>query len=125
MNVVAPSLLSAGVEISLFTNYRVLNHGNCQAEAVLSALSGGLLGQTHAHYKEKVSMCDGVDPYTCAGTDTTADVKLLPVTTHADKQRVASQNEGLLTGSSQLLHEWPSEQHDGNEASPQVCHHVE
>ncbi|XP_077548335.1 uncharacterized protein LOC144161556 [Haemaphysalis longicornis] len=45
----------------------------------------GLVGPTRARYEEKVNMCDGVDPYTlCAGTDTTADVELLPVTTHAD-----------------------------------------
>lgn len=46
----------------------------------------GLVGPTRARYEEKVNMCcDGVDPYTlCAGTDTTADVDLLPVTTHAD-----------------------------------------
>ncbi|KAH9371047.1 hypothetical protein HPB48_011435 [Haemaphysalis longicornis] len=34
--------------------------------------------------KKKSALCDGVDPYTCAGTDTTAGVKLLLVTTHAD-----------------------------------------
>lgn len=45
----------------------------------------GLVGPTRARYEEKVTMCDGVDPYTlCAGTDTAADVELLPVTTHAD-----------------------------------------
>ncbi|KAH7982450.1 hypothetical protein HPB52_005087 [Rhipicephalus sanguineus] len=44
-----------------------------------------LVGPTRARYEAKISMCDGVDPYTlCAGTDTTTDVELLPVTTHAD-----------------------------------------
>ncbi|KAH7985001.1 hypothetical protein HPB52_024380 [Rhipicephalus sanguineus] len=44
-----------------------------------------LAGPTRARYEAKISMCDGVDPYTlCAGTDTTTDVELLPVTTHAD-----------------------------------------
>ncbi|KAH7943689.1 hypothetical protein HPB52_006499 [Rhipicephalus sanguineus] len=44
-----------------------------------------LVGPMRARYEAKISMCDGVDPYTlCAGTDTTTDVELLPVTTHAD-----------------------------------------
>ncbi|KAH7943007.1 hypothetical protein HPB52_003990 [Rhipicephalus sanguineus] len=44
-----------------------------------------LVGPTRARYEAKISMCDGVDPYTlCAGTDMTTDVELLPVTTHAD-----------------------------------------
>ncbi|KAH7957705.1 hypothetical protein HPB52_021915 [Rhipicephalus sanguineus] len=44
-----------------------------------------LVGPTRARYEAKISMCDGVDPYTlCAGADTTTDVELLPVTTHAD-----------------------------------------
>ncbi|KAH7943047.1 hypothetical protein HPB52_004122 [Rhipicephalus sanguineus] len=44
-----------------------------------------LVGPTRARYEAKISMCDGVDPYTlCAGTDTTTDVELLAVTTHAD-----------------------------------------
>ncbi|KAH7976254.1 hypothetical protein HPB52_010385 [Rhipicephalus sanguineus] len=44
-----------------------------------------LVGPTRARYEAKIRMCDGVEPYTlCAGTDTTTDVELLPVTTHAD-----------------------------------------
>ncbi|KAH7964895.1 hypothetical protein HPB49_002299 [Dermacentor silvarum] len=44
-----------------------------------------LVGPTRARYEAKINMCDGVDPYTsCGGTDTTTDVDLLPVTTHAD-----------------------------------------
>lgn len=45
----------------------------------------GLVALTRARYKEKVNVCDSVDLYMlCTGTDTTADVQLLPVTMHAD-----------------------------------------
>ncbi|XP_072140697.1 uncharacterized protein [Dermacentor andersoni] len=44
-----------------------------------------LVGLTRARYEAKVIICDGIDPYAlCTGTDTTTDVGLLPVTTHAD-----------------------------------------
>ncbi|XP_049267436.1 uncharacterized protein LOC125756588 [Rhipicephalus sanguineus] len=59
-----------------------------------------LVGPTRARYEAKVSMCDGVDPYTlCAGTDTTTDVEVLPVTTHADivNYLVLSTNHVSLT----------------------------
>ncbi|XP_070389040.1 uncharacterized protein [Dermacentor albipictus] len=59
-----------------------------------------LVGPTRARYEAKVIMCDGIDPYTlCAGTDTTTDVGLLPVTTHADivNYLVLSTNHVSLT----------------------------
>lgn len=43
-----------------------------------------LVGPTRARYEAKISMCDGVEPYTLCAADTTTDVELLPVTTHAD-----------------------------------------
>ncbi|XP_070387000.1 uncharacterized protein [Dermacentor albipictus] len=59
-----------------------------------------LVGPTRARYEAKVIMCDGIDPYSlCAGTDTTTDVGLLPVTTHADivNYLVLSTNHVSLT----------------------------
>lgn len=50
----------------------------------ISPFVHGLLWPTWACYKDKVEMCDGVDPHKlCIGVGATSDSEFLPATTHA------------------------------------------
>lgn len=44
-----------------------------------------LIGSARVRYKEKIELCENVDPYTLRlGTDTSADASLLPSVAHGD-----------------------------------------
>ncbi|KAH7968814.1 hypothetical protein HPB52_011488 [Rhipicephalus sanguineus] len=55
------------------------------AQPFCGAYFSHLIGSARIRYKEKIELCENVDPYTLRlGTDTSADVSLLPSVAHGD-----------------------------------------